>query len=156
MIDWTVILGGLALGLIAGVLGGMFGIGGGLVMVPAMIVVFGFATKTATGTSLLAQVLPVGLLGVLAYHREGHVRLGFGLSMSLGLFVGILGGALVAGQIPGPVMKRLYGVFLLACGLYFVLAPTGVTPKPKAEPIEAGDVLPEPESEGEAPDQAVH
>jgi uncharacterized membrane protein YfcA len=136
--DWTLLLGGLALGLVAGVLGGVFGIGGGLVMVPAMILVFSFPIKTATGTSLLAQVLPVGILGVIQYYKLGHVRIGFGMSMALGLLVGIFGGAMIAGLFPPPLMKRLYGIFLLACGAYFLLAPSGVTPKPKAGPVEAG------------------
>lgn len=147
--DWNLLLGGLALGLFAGVLGGVFGIGGGLVMVPAMILIFSFPIKTATGTSLLAQVLPVGILGVIQYYKLGHVRVGFGMSMALGLLIGIFGGALVAGLFPAPVMKRLYGIFLLACGAYFLLAPAGVTPKPKVRPVEAeaaerpGDIPPD-------------
>ncbi|RUL89537.1 sulfite exporter TauE/SafE family protein [Tautonia sociabilis] len=134
MIEWHLLLGALALGLFAGVLGGLFGIGGGLVMVPAMILLFSFPTKTATGTSLLAQVLPVGILGVIQYYKMGHVRIGFGMSMALGLVIGIFGGALLSGSIPAPLMKRLYGVFLLACGAYFLLAPSGVTPKTKDDP----------------------
>ena len=142
MIDGNLLIGALILGLAAGVMGGLFGIGGGLVMVPAMIVAFGFSTKTATGTSLVAQVLPVGILGAIQYYRAGHVRIGFGLSMAVGLLVGILAGALVAGQIPGPLMKRLYGVFLLACGGYFLLAPSGVKERPQARPIAADGVAP--------------
>ncbi|QDV37061.1 sulfite exporter TauE/SafE family protein [Tautonia plasticadhaerens] len=135
--DRDLLFGGLALGLFAGVLGGVFGIGGGLVMVPAMILLFSFPIKTATGTSLLAQVLPVGILGVIQYYKLGHVRIGFGLSMALGLLIGIFGGAMIAGLFPAPVMKRLYGIFLISCGAYFLLAPAGVTPRPKALPVEA-------------------
>lgn len=127
--DWTLLFGGLALGLLAGVLGGVFGIGGGLVMVPAMILIFAFPTKTATGTSLMAQVLPVGILGVIEYYRMGHVRVGFGISMALGLLFGIFAGSLMAGLIPAPVMKRAYGVFLVLCGGYFLFAPSGVSKK---------------------------
>jgi uncharacterized membrane protein YfcA len=155
--DWTFLLGGLALGLVAGVLGGVFGIGGGLVMVPAMILIFSFPIKTATGTSLLAQVLPVGILGVIQYYKLGHVRIGFGMSMAFGLLIGIFGGALIAGLFPPAVMKRLYGIFLLACGAYFLLAPAGVTPKPKAGPVEAGSnaAAVEPQGGAPSPDQAV-
>ena len=135
MIEGNLLVGGLILGLVAGVMGGLFGIGGGLVMVPAMIVIFQFSTKTATGTSLMAQVLPVGILGAIQYYRAGNVRVGFGMSMALGLLVGILAGAMVAGQVSGPVMKRLYGVFLLACGGYFLLAPSGVKERPQVRPV---------------------
>ena len=152
MIDGNLLIGALVLGLAAGVMGGLFGIGGGLVMVPAMILIFQFSTKTATGTSLVAQVLPVGILGAIQYYRAGHVRIGFGLSMAVGLLVGILVGALVAGQVSGPVMKRLYGVFLLACGGYFLLAPSGVKERPQARPIAVEDVGP---LASEASDQEV-
>ena len=64
----------LVLGLTAGVLSGMFGIGGGLVIVPALVVLFGFPIKTAVGTSLFALLLPTGLLGVMEYWKTGNLR----------------------------------------------------------------------------------
>ena len=64
----------LVLGLVAGVLSGMFGIGGGLVIVPALIIVFGFGPKVATGTSLFALMWPVGLLGVVEYYKRNEMR----------------------------------------------------------------------------------
>ncbi len=134
------LIGALCLGLVAGVLGGMFGIGGGLIMVPAMILIFQFSTKDATATSLIAQLLPVGVLGVIEYHRAGHVRFGFGLTMALGLFIGIFLGSKIAGPISGATMKRFYGIFLLACSLYFLFAPGGV--KSKSEPSTAAPTNP--------------
>lgn len=126
----------IALGLAAGVIGGMFGIGGGLIIVPALILLFGLDLKTATGTSLMAQLLPVGLLGVREYWRRGQVAVGGGLWIALGLFAGALIGAILTGKISPASMKRLYGVFLLAIGLYFLLAPQGVAPRPKPAPAE--------------------
>jgi uncharacterized protein len=139
--------GMLALGLGAGIIGGMFGIGGGLIMVPALILAFGFDPKTATGTSLVAQLFPVGLLAVVEYWRRDEVKVVPGLWMAVGLFLGALIGAKITGLLSPAQMKRGYGIFLLLVGFYFLLAPGGVARKTPA--------LPASESPATAPDQ-VH
>ena len=117
------------LGLVAGIIGGMFGIGGGLIMVPGLILFFGFGQKDATGTSLFAQLLPVGLLGVQQFWQRGQINVSAGLAMALGLFVGAWLGGMFVGSISPQRMKQAYGVFLLCVGLYFLLAPSGVSRK---------------------------
>lgn len=112
------------LGLTAGVVGGMFGIGGGLIMVPALILLYGFEQRTAFGTSLFAQLLPVGLLGVAEYWRRGEIRIGDGLGLAAGLFVGAWIGGRLVGLVPREPMKQTYGAFLIIVGLYFLLAPS--------------------------------
>ena len=74
----------IALGGAAGVLSGMFGIGGGLVIVPALVLIFGFDVKTAIGTSLFVILLPTGLLGVLEYYKNGQLRVPAGLFVPSG------------------------------------------------------------------------
>src|SRR5512135_2721720 len=74
MIGWQAVASALVLGLVAGVLSGMFGIGGGLVIVPTLVIVYHEEIKTATGTSLFALMWPVGLLGVIEYWRRGELR----------------------------------------------------------------------------------
>jgi hypothetical protein len=71
----------------------MFGIGGGLVIVPVLVMLFGLTQKAATGTSLFALLMPVGLLGVLEYRRRQEIRLDYGLLIALGLFAGAYFGA---------------------------------------------------------------
>ena len=127
----------ILLGLVAGVVGGMFGIGGGLIMVPALILLYQFDQSHAFGTSLFAQLLPVGLLGVAEYWRRGQVNMNAGLCIALGLFVGAWIGARLVGVIPKEPMKQAYGVFLLAVGVYFLLAPS--TPKPKQASVASSD-----------------
>src|SRR5207253_1033402 len=95
MMGWGAIAGMVGLGLGAGIVGGMFGIGGGLIIVPALILAFGFDQKTATGTSLLAQLLPVALLAVLEYGRRGEVDVPKGLGIACGLVFGTLIGAML-------------------------------------------------------------
>lgn len=137
----------IALGLTAGILGGMFGIGGGLIMVPALVLIFGFDLKTATGTSLMAQLLPVSLLGVREYWLRSEVAVGSGLWIALGLLVGVgLGGRLV-GLVPPTPMKRAYGIFLIVVGVYMLLAgPAKLAPRrpgaPPAGPLNSSTASP--------------
>ncbi len=119
-----------ALGVTAGVVGGMFGIGGGLIMVPALILFYSYDQRIAFGTSLFAQLLPVGLLGVAEYWRRGEIRVGDGLGLAVGLFFGAWVGGKLVGLIPREPMKQTYGIFMIVVGLYFLLSPS--TPKGQA------------------------
>jgi uncharacterized protein len=67
----------LAIGLVAGLAGGLFGIGGGAIMVPAMVLLMGMEQKFATGTSIAAQILPIGILGAIVYYRSGNLNLNY-------------------------------------------------------------------------------
>jgi uncharacterized protein len=102
----------LAIGLGAGLLSGMFGIGGGIVIVPALVLLAHMTQKTATGTSLAALLLPVGALGAYEYYKAGAVEGRAALLIAPGLLVGALIGAKVALQIPTRDMQRAFAVFL--------------------------------------------
>lgn len=153
MMDYLEFAKMMTLGLAAGVLSGVFGIGGGLVIVPALVLLFGFPPKLAVGTSLFCILFPTGLLGVWEYWKAGNIRALAGLSIALGLFFGAYLGARFAGGISQTTMKRLYAVFLLVVAVYFLLAPAG-TARSRAE-AAAKPVPPEAVDGGAAP-QAVH
>ena len=110
------------LGLGAGVLSGLFGVGGGVVMVPAMVLLLRLDQHTANGTSLAALLLPVGLLGVLEYHRRGQVNVSFAVLLGIGLLVGVLLGAKLAGTIPEPTLRRAFGALLLLLSVKFLVS----------------------------------
>ncbi|MBD2451734.1 sulfite exporter TauE/SafE family protein [Nostoc sp. FACHB-152] len=112
----------LLIGLAAGVAGGMFGIGGGAIMVPAMVLLMGMDQKFATGTSIAAQILPIGLLGAAVYYRSGNINIKYAVVIAVGLLVGNLFGALFANQpfISSETMKKLYGIFLLVIGARYL------------------------------------
>ncbi len=107
------ILAFVLIGLGAGVLSGLFGIGGGLVIVPALMLIAGLAPVVATGTSLGALLLPVGILGAWEYWRNGHLQIRAALLIALGLFIGAYFGARLAQGLPALALKRLFAAFLV-------------------------------------------
>jgi uncharacterized membrane protein YfcA len=107
------IAGLLILGLGAGVLSGMFGIGGGLVIVPCLVTFLGFELKKAVGTSLMAILLPVGLLGVMEHYRAGNVNIKYALMIDVGLFIGALIGAKIMVDLDKVVANRIFAFFLI-------------------------------------------
>jgi uncharacterized membrane protein YfcA len=118
----NVIIQMLLIGLVAGVAGGMFGIGGGAIMVPAMVLLIGMDQKFATGTSVAAQILPIGILAAIVYYRNGNVNIKYAVFIAAGLIVGNFFGALFANQpfISSALIKKLYGIFLLAIGCRYL------------------------------------
>ena len=103
----------ILIGLGAGVLSGLFGIGGGTVIVSALILLARFEPVTATGTSLAALVLPVGILGAVEYYRNGHLDVRYALLIALGLFAGAWFGARIAQTLAPMVLRRLFAAFLV-------------------------------------------
>ena len=103
----------ILIGLAAGVLSGLFGIGGGVVIVPALLLVAGMSPLMATGTSLGALLLPVGALGAWEYYRQGHLDLRIALLLAVGLFFGAFGGAKLAQMLTPLQLKRAFAVFLV-------------------------------------------
>jgi uncharacterized protein len=109
------------IGLIGGVLSGLFGIGGGLVIVPALILVAGFPIATAAGTSLAALLLPVGLFGALEYYRAGNVDIRAAAVIAVGLLIGAYFGARLGTALPPETVQRAFGIFLLIVGARLTL-----------------------------------
>lgn len=106
--DLLAIAGGFG----AGFLSGTIGIGGGLLFVPTMTVGFRLSQAVAQGTSLVA-IVPTAIVGGITHLREGNVLLGPALLMGGGGVVGAVLGALVAVEVPGPLLARIWGAFLV-------------------------------------------
>ena len=107
------LVGFIAIGLGAGVLSGLFGIGGGVVIVPLLIFLAKMQPITATGTSLAALLLPVGALGAYEYYRRGNLNVPAALWIALGLFFGAYVGAKLAHELSPLQLRRAFAVFLL-------------------------------------------
>ena len=108
------------IGLLAGVLSGLFGIGGGIVIVPMLILLVGLTTTQAAGTSLAALLLPVGALGALEYWRGGFVDLRYAAILAVGLLLGAYLGARLGISLPVEVVQRGFGVLLVIVGVRFI------------------------------------
>ena len=103
----------IILGIVAGIFGGMVGIGGGTILIPVLVYLFGLTQHQAQGTTLAIMVPPIGLLAALRYYYSGNVKLGMAGFICLGFFIGGLIGASFAQDLSDPLLKRLFGVFLL-------------------------------------------
>jgi uncharacterized membrane protein YfcA len=114
------VLIGLGIGIAAGVLAGLFGIGGGIIIVPALVFI-GLSQKHATGTSLAALVLPVGILGVLEYAHRHEVEIRYAIGIAAGLTLGALVGAKVAGHLSNLVLRRAFGGLMLLASLRLLI-----------------------------------
>jgi uncharacterized membrane protein YfcA len=110
-------LGFVAIGVVAGVLAGLFGIGGGIVIVPALVLTAGMTIQTATGTSLGALLLPVGLFGALVFYRSGHLDVRAALLLALGLSAGAYLGAILNQSLRPAVLSRLFAILLVAVAI---------------------------------------
>lgn len=111
----------LAIGLFAGVLAGMFGIGGGLVIVPALLYLLKMKETEAIATSLAALIPPVGLLGAIEYHRNGFVNIRYAALIAVGLFLGAYFGARITIGLSPLLLRRVYGGFILLIGVRMLI-----------------------------------
>ena len=103
----------LTLGLAAGILGGFVGVGGGVLIVPVLVLALGFDQHMAVGTSLGALLPPVGILGAYEYYRHGHLNITYAVLLGVGLLIGAYIGAIYAVKMPASTLRRIFGVFLL-------------------------------------------
>ncbi|PYP98034.1 MAG: permease [Gemmatimonadetes bacterium] len=101
------------IGLVAGVVSGLFGVGGAVVIVPALVLLAKLPQHVANGTSLASLLLPVGLLGALEYYRRGQINIAYAAIIAVGLFVGAFLGARLAGGMSDITLRRTFGGFLL-------------------------------------------
>ncbi len=107
------IAGLLLIGVLAGVFAGMFGIGGGLIIVPALAVLYGMKQHAAVGTSLGALLLPVGALSAWVYWKNGNVNVKYSVLLAAGLLVGAFVGAKLVEPVSDLTLRRMFGAFLL-------------------------------------------
>jgi len=110
----------MAIGVFAGMCSGLFGIGGGIVLVPSLVFFMKFSPHAANGTSLSAMLLPVGALGVWQYYQAGKIgleNLKFGAWIALGMFCGAFFGARIAVALQSQWLQRIFaGLLIFAAG----------------------------------------
>src|SRR5512147_2030694 len=108
--------GYLALGLIAGILSGVVGIGGGVIIVPALVFFFDMTQHTAQGTTVAMLVLPVGILASWIYYKQGYVDLPVAGFLASGFFLGSMAGARIAVMLPAAALEKFFGIVIVLVG----------------------------------------
>lgn len=110
----------LLLGLVAGLASGFLGIGGGILMIPALVYFFGLSQHQAQGTTLAVMVPPIGLLAAWVYYKSGHVNISTAAFICLGFFIGGFFGAKIANTVTADVMRKIFGISLLLISLHMI------------------------------------
>lgn len=114
------IAGLLLTGLAAGIMSGLLGIGGGTIVIPALIYLYGLSQHMSQGTTLAMMVPPIGLLAAWQYWRHGNVKIGWAALLCLGFIFGGLIGAYFANLIPDFHLRRAFGVLLFLISLRLI------------------------------------
>ena len=115
-------------GVAIGVLSGMLGIGGGVALVPGLILLFGFSQAEAQGTSLAVMIPPVGIFAAMVYYDHGFVRLPVVGFISAGFMVGAFLGAKLVPHLPLELLRMVLGILLVYLGMTFIFNPRGTVP----------------------------
>jgi uncharacterized membrane protein YfcA len=103
----------LLIGLAAGFLGGMVGIGGGVLIVPALVLILGLSQHLAQGISLAMILFPVGILGVINYYKKGYVDFRYAGLIAVGFFVGSYLGSKFSLSLPQDTVKKIFAVVMI-------------------------------------------
>jgi len=112
----------ISLGFAAGILSGLIGIGGGVIIVPTLIFLFGFSQHQAQGTTLALMVPPIGLPAAWTYYKQGNVNFEVAMLICVGFFLGGFLGAKLAAVVSNVALERIFGIAMLAISLKMLLA----------------------------------
>ena len=110
----------ILLGLFAGTLSGLIGIGGGIIIIPALILLFGLSQHQAQGTTLALMVPPVGILAAWTYYKQGYVDLPIAAFICIGFLLGGLIGAKIAITLSNVVLEKIFGASLLLISIKMI------------------------------------
>ena len=111
----------VVLGVVAGMASGLIGIGGGIIVVPCLIYIFGFSQHAAQGTTLAMMIPPIGLLAAWAYYKQGYANIPVAGLICLGFILGGYFGAKLAIGFPEVILRKIFGVCLLVVSGYMIL-----------------------------------
>jgi uncharacterized membrane protein YfcA len=103
----------ILIGLAAGFLSGLIGIGGGVIIIPALVMLFGFSQKMAQGTSLGILLLPVGVLAVMQYYKQGYLNVNYAVIIALAFVLGGFLGSKLALSLSDEKMKKIFAMVLI-------------------------------------------
>lgn len=109
----SIVMSLIVIGIITGVMAGMLGIGGAVIMIPALVYILGISQQTAQGTSLAVMLPPVGIIAAYNYYKAGQVNIRFAIILAVFFLVGSYFGSKLALNIPQATLKKIFGILLL-------------------------------------------
>jgi uncharacterized protein len=112
----------IVIGIITGVMAGMLGIGGAVIMIPALVYLLGISQQAAQGTSLAVMLPPIGIIAAYNYYKAGQVNFRFAIILALFFIVGSYFGSKLALNIPQAALKKIFGVLLLLVAAKMLLS----------------------------------
>lgn len=112
----------VAIGIITGAMAGMLGIGGAIIMIPALVYFMGFSQQMAQGTSLAVMLPPIGILAAYNYYKAGHVDIKFAVILAVTFLIGSYFGSKWALTLPQAVLKKIFGILLLLVAAKMLLS----------------------------------
>ncbi len=110
------------IGVLAGIVAGALGVGGGIVIVPALVFILGFTQHQAQGTSLAVLLFPVGILAVINYHKNGYVNYKFALILIITFILGSYFGSVISVSLPDKILKKVFGVLMIIAALRMIFS----------------------------------
>ncbi len=109
------------IGFLAGVVGGSLGLGGGIIIVPALVFIMGFSQHHAQGTSLAVLLFPIGILAVLHYAKNGYVNYKYAVILIVAFILGSYLGSVISVHLPAKTLKKVFGIFMLIVSVKMIL-----------------------------------
>jgi len=111
----------ILLGVIAGAFSGVFGIGGGLVLIPALVYLFHFSQKTAQGTTLALMIPPIGFFAAYSYYKAGQINIKAALFIIVGFLIGSYFGAHFATMLPNKKLSKAFAILIIIAGIRMLI-----------------------------------
>lgn len=112
----------IAIGIFTGIMGGLLGIGGAIIMVPALVLIIGFSQQMAQGTSLAVMLPPIGIIAAYNYWKAGQVNIKFAIILASAFIIGSYFGSKLALNLPQAVLKKIFGILLLLVAARMLLS----------------------------------
>lgn len=111
----------IVIGFLAGIVGGSLGLGGGIIIVPALVFILGFSQHEAQGTSLAVLLFPIGILAVINYTKRGYVNFKFALILMVAFVLGSYLGSVISIHLPDKILRKIFGIFMLLISIKMIL-----------------------------------
>ncbi|MBT3207378.1 MAG: sulfite exporter TauE/SafE family protein [Bacteroidetes bacterium] len=116
------ILSLVLIGLLAGFISGGFGVGGGIIIVPALVFFLGLSQQQAQGTSLALMVFPIGLISAFNYFKAGQINIKFVLIIVVAFFIGSYFGSIIALKLPAKLLRQIFGIIMLIAAFKMIFS----------------------------------